>query len=353
MLRKLKLGVRFTVLLAVIFAIGIAISWVILSEAILRQAEQEIASRGTILIEMLNAVREYTTTRTFPLLSAEPDTSSSFAPEFIPAFVARAVFASFSATVEYAEFSYKEAASNPRNPLDLADGFEAEILERFRRDPELSELSGFRTAEGQGVFYTARPLLVTEPECLRCHSTPDAAPERLVTEYGAVNGFGWEVGEIVAAQIVYVPAEEVLSTAQSSFSIIMASFVGISAVLVLIINFLLQRSVIAPVGQLATLAGDLGERKIRSMGDLEHRIGKLTKAIGRSDELAHLTTVFGEMAREMLAREQELRQQVVDLVIVIDQAQREQDVRAIIQDPRFQELREKIEKTREDANTIS
>ncbi len=350
--RKLKLGMRFTLLLALVFAIGIAISWATLSRAILRQTEQEVASRGMILIEMLSAVREYTATRTAPILSAGADTQPSFAPELVPAFAAREVFASFrGAGLEYAEFSYKEAGSNPRNPHDLADNFEAGLLDRFRSSPELAGLSGFETVEGQRIFYTARPLSVTGPECLRCHGTPEAAPERLIAEYGTVNGFGWEIGETIAAQIVYVPAEEVLSTAQSSFSIIMAYFVGIFAILVLAINFLLRRSVIAPVGNLAALARDMGEGKIRSVEELERRIEKLEHAAGRSDELAHLMTVFGETGREMLAREQELRQGVVDLVIVIDQADRARDVGAIIQNPRFQELREKAREMREQDET--
>jgi HAMP domain-containing protein len=352
MLRRLKLSVRFTLLLAVVFVIGIIISWTVLSRAILRHTEQEVTSSGMILIEMLNAVRGYTATHTTPLLSAQSEGQSSFVPEAVPAFAARTVFANFRSAVEYTEFSYKEAALNPRNPLDLADNFEAELLERFRSNPELTDISGFRTDEGERFFYAAHPLTVTGPECLRCHSTPEAAPERLVADYGATNGFGWEPGEIIAAQMIYVPAEEVLSTAQSSFSSIMAILVAIFAILVLVINFLLRRSVIAPVEQLAGLARELGERKIRTVEQLERRIEGLAGTVGRSGELANLMTVFGETAREMLAREQELSQGVVDLVVVIDQAQRARDVDAITQNPRFQELKEKAREMREEQTRV-
>jgi len=59
------------------------------------------------------------------------------------------------------------------------------------------------------VFYIARPLAITKESCLRCYSTPEAAPKVSWQTHGKENGFGWKLNEIVASQIISVPAEEV------------------------------------------------------------------------------------------------------------------------------------------------
>jgi protein-histidine pros-kinase len=56
---------------------------------------------------------------------------------------------------------------------------------------------------GQSLFM-ARPIRVG-PECLQCHSSPHAAPATLITRYGSDNGFGWQLNEVVGAQVISVP----------------------------------------------------------------------------------------------------------------------------------------------------
>ncbi|WP_229424421.1 Tll0287-like domain-containing protein [Moorena producens] len=49
-------------------------------------------------------------------------------------------------------------------------------MESFRQQPELTEKNGFRSLPSGKIFYVARPLAISEKSCLRCHSTPEAAP---------------------------------------------------------------------------------------------------------------------------------------------------------------------------------
>jgi Protein of unknown function (DUF3365) len=106
---------------------------------------------------------------------------------------------------KYRDYFYKEATLNPTNLRDKADSFEAELVERFRSDSQLKEMSGYRTMYGGELFYIARPLAVSQTSCLRCHSTPAAAPKSLIETYGNTHGFGWKLNEIVGIQIVFVP----------------------------------------------------------------------------------------------------------------------------------------------------
>jgi hypothetical protein len=78
---------------------------------------------------------------------------------------------------EYKEFLYKDALLNPTNLRDKTDDFEEKIVERFRKESGLKEISGFRNLFGKQVFYSTHPIIITKQSCLRCHSTPEAAPK--------------------------------------------------------------------------------------------------------------------------------------------------------------------------------
>ena len=54
-------------------------------------------------------------------------------------------------------------------------------------------------------MYLARPIQIKDPACIVCHSTPDVAPKTMIEAYGANNGFGWKINDIIGAQVVSVP----------------------------------------------------------------------------------------------------------------------------------------------------
>ncbi len=87
---------------------------------------------------------------------------------------------------------------------------------------------------GNEVFYTARPLVVSQSSCLQCHSFPEVAPKTMIEQYGQDNGFGWHLNQIVGAQIVYVPANTIIQKAHQSSALIVgiASLVFILAIYV-------------------------------------------------------------------------------------------------------------------------
>ena len=114
--------------------------------------------------------------------------------------------------------------------LDLSADFERRVLDRMRATSATTEESGYRSLNGQDVFFVARPLRVANQGCLRCHSTPEAAPQSMIAVYGRDHGFGWQVGEIVTAQFTYVPASNVFDDARRSWLLMMAIFVGLFGV---------------------------------------------------------------------------------------------------------------------------
>lgn len=78
----------------------------------------------------------------------------------------------------------------------------------------------------------------------------------------------------------------------------------------------------------------------------QFKMDSLDSVAARTDALGQLGRVFQRMAQEVYAREQSLKQQVLELRIQIDEAKRERDVAEITETEYFQQLRDKASKLR-------
>ena len=310
MFRKLKLGTQFTLLLTLIFVGGSILSGITLSSAMQRKAEDEVATKAELLTQTMNAVRSYTSDRVAPLLQEQLVTSPEFISETVPAYSAIEVFENFRKQPEYADFFYKEATLNPTNPRDKADAFEANLVERFRAQPELAKLTGYRNIEGVKQFFTARPLKVTAASCLQCHSRPEVAPPSQIAKFGSENGFGWQLDDIVAAQTIYVPSNEVFAKGDQYLLLTMGIFVSVFAMLSLLINRLLKRRVIRPVRQITAIARSLTTGSVTAEKVEASYSPNMLKIARRADEPGQLARAFQHMAQEVANREQNLAQAV-------------------------------------------
>ncbi|MCB0131052.1 MAG: DUF3365 domain-containing protein, partial [Caldilineaceae bacterium] len=305
-------------MLTIVFFFGAMLGGVALWEILQNKAEAEVATRGAVLLETMNAVRSYTTDHVNPLLQMGTAEQAEFVPEMVPAFSAREVFERLREDQKFEGFLYKEAALNPTNPRDLADDFEADLVRKMQQE-NTPEYAAFRTRENDQVYYIARPMRVTSAQCLTCHGDPKDAPPGQIAKYGDQHGYGWTVDTINAAQIVYVPAGEVLRAARQSFAIAAGAMIATLALILLLTNLLLRRDIIQPVGVLGGLARKLSADELDG-ADLESE--QVARVIARGDELGHAARVFKQMAGEVYARTQVLKQQVQTLRIEIDEAKR-------------------------------
>lgn len=152
----MKIEAKVNLILISIFISGILFSRILLSNLLEHKTQTEINNKVMTLMELNNYVREYT---------------------------------------------------NQSN----ADDFETEIVNRFRlSESNTKPVSGYRTLLGTKLYYTAKPFSINDKSCLGCHSTPEEAPKSQLATYGAKNGFGWKLNEILGIQITYIPAEQVI-----------------------------------------------------------------------------------------------------------------------------------------------
>ena len=284
MLKNLKIGTKFNLILMLVFLVSIVVSGLALSRVLEQRAQNEVTSQALILIKTMNSVRSYTQNRINGLLAPRLATEAAFIPETVPAFSATEVFENLRKNPEYENFLYKEATINPTNLRDKADNFETKLVERFRQNPKTPEISGFRDFPDGQVFYIARPLAVTQQSCLQCHSTPDQAPKSQLASYGTENGFGWKLNEIIAAQIISVPSEDVFASANRTWNLIMGLLVAIFAIVVLLINYLIKKTVIQRIRKIEKIAQQV------STGDMSADFAEKSH-----DEIGGLAAAFNRM----------------------------------------------------------
>lgn len=283
-IKNLKLESRFNGLLAIVFVIGMTIASSLLFGVFEQNAEAEITGKAKLIVETMNSVRDYTDSNIEPLLKDRLETEPAFLPETVPAFAATEIFQKLRKNEGYRSFFYKEATLNPTNLRDKVDEFEKILVEQFRNEPATKKLSGFRDLPGGRIFYIARPLKVDKNSCLRCHSTAERAPKSQINTYGSDHGFGWNLGEIVAAQVVSVPAENVMNKAEDTLKIVMGVLLGVFGAILLTINYLLRCAVIRPIRNLSKTAEAI------SLGDLDAEFEHQNK-----DEIGVLATAFNRM----------------------------------------------------------
>ncbi|MFH7024165.1 MAG: DUF3365 domain-containing protein [Heteroscytonema crispum UTEX LB 1556] len=280
----MKIGTKVNLILIIVFISGIFISAIALSNVLRRQAEDAVNSKASLLMQVANSVRVYTNDSVQPLLLPKIDTQEQFIPEAIPTFSAREVFENFRKNKEYANILYKDAAPNPTNLRDQTDEFEAEIVEEFRQNSDLKTKSGYRTMGGEKLFYSARPFIIEKQSCLRCHTTSLEAPKSQIVSYGKDNGFGWKLNQVVATQIVYVPAGDIFRKANQALVLILGVIAIIFTALVIIMNQLLKKTVLQRIKRIATVAEQV------SVGDMNANFDKQSK-----DEIGNLAEAFNRM----------------------------------------------------------
>jgi len=212
-------------------------------------AERELLAEASLMLDSAIAQRTYTANEIEPLLHER--LATEFLPQSVPFYAATQNFLKLHE--KYPQYAYKEATLNPTNPRDRAADWEADLVQRFRNDASVHELSGVRDTPMGPSLYLARPIKA-EAECLRCHSRPSLAPATMLARYGSDNGFGWQADEIVGAQVVSVPFGKASDNIERSLGNFLLVIVTALLALWLLINFVLYLQVVRPLREISALA---------------------------------------------------------------------------------------------------
>ena len=262
------------------------VSWVAYSY-LKKVATKEIYQDTEIFIATADATRTYVKDVLRPTVSGLIPKDSFIPHAMSTTFVGREIMGRLKE--RFPDFKYKRAAANPTNPVNLADAFELSMLKWFNDNPETNEWHGL-IQKNKRSFYTRLRAITARDECLRCHGVPEEAPRDMKELYGTTGGYGYKIGEVVAADTVYIPVDvtfvRIKEAAWLVFLIAITSLFGLLGLFYLLFN----RTVVFE------LKGLLG--RFRSISPEGNPVSG-TPAIRSTDEFEQLKGAFEHVADEL------------------------------------------------------
>jgi HAMP domain-containing protein len=278
----MKLLTKFNLVLVVFFGAGGLIIAQLAYSFLMQNAREQALQQAELMMASARSTRDYTSEQIKPFLLKNPEYKTDFLPQVVPAFSATTIFNSMRKS--YPDYSYREATLNPTNLVDRADDWETDIIHYFSDHPNEKQFVGERDAPTGRQLYLARPIAAA-PSCMECHSTSDVAPAAMIRKYGSVNGFGWKLDQIIAAQVVSVPMSVPISVADKAFRGLIFFLIATCVITILALDAGLYLLVIRPLRSVSAAADRISKGEIE-LPELEVR-GK--------DEIAGVTGSFNRM----------------------------------------------------------
>jgi hypothetical protein len=236
-------------------------------------------------------------------------------------------------------------------------GYRAELLEQLRQQVGLDRLvEGLVDGENVGAIWVVNQDFVTlahsaapgldVPQNVDANDivylTTTLKREQVAsTQEGSILKVAAPItdaqGQVVGMTLVYLPTGRVRSamTRQLLLAAVVAAFV---LAVGLLTSIILGRRIAEPVARLTAAAAQIEDEVF----DPEN----LVDVAARTDEMGQLARVFQRMARQVYAREQQLKQQVQELRVEIDQVRRARQVAEITETEYFEQLRDKAQEIR-------
>ncbi len=246
--------------------------------------EREARNRSEMVLNFTHANRNYVKKQLRPVV--EKITDKMIFEAMSSTFATRNVIEIFNEQMP--EYIYKQATTNPLNPLDKTNTFEQELIDHFKENEKLEELTGYTKIGDEERFYLARPIKV-EASCLDCHGNPANVRKEIVQRYGTENGYWWQVGDIISALMIYVPTQDLRAGFSSTLQTLWGTFVALIVMVSLLIYFWFGK-----------LVGRRLKRVAHVMSRTAANPGEQAEIRDKSkDEIGIVATAFNQMSASL------------------------------------------------------
>ncbi|MCK5896716.1 MAG: DUF3365 domain-containing protein [Cocleimonas sp.] len=193
------------------------------------------------------------------------------------------------------KYYIKVASDNPLNPDNKTLPLEQEILNYFRANKAEKKLVREGYIQGKKFLLSSTPS-TSKATCNTCHSTPENAPEKIVSMYGSDSGYGYKIGDIVGASFVGVPLEDINMIALKRGLTLLGILTLLFTISLIIINRLVKNKILTPLNEISEAT------KALSKGALDKSVEmKTNDEIG---ELAHSIELLRKSLNAMIKRGQ-------------------------------------------------
>ena len=299
---------------------------------------QEAQRQATAVLSSFNALRTDIETVQKPgiyrLQKERKLDKDFFDPKLLSAsYIARHVLANYIKDNDV-DYQYKLAATNPRNPHNKADSFEAGILQKFRSGV-LKSYSTIVEDQGKKYFYQALPLSRNVASCMRCHSTPGRAPRGLIRLYGDQAGFGEKIGQMRAFISLKVPISHIIDQHKRDFFITLFVLFILFALFYQLFYLLhkkdlkIQEEKEAKDRYLETVNAQLEERievEVEHRLRHEHELNEQERLMTQQSKLAGMGEMIGNIAHQWRQPLTQLSSILVNLELRQERGKLEEDV---------------------------
>jgi len=314
---RTKFNLIMSLLLVCLFLTAAFLTYRKQQQLILRFAEDNARNIARQIIEtrdyMSGAVRD------------EAENNYDLVPQVVATRVAKKITAGSPYYVRQVSLRY-------RNPDNRPDNYETARLENFSRQG-LAESSSMETVAGKQTFRYLQPMVAVE-SCLTCHGDYDKAPAFVRERFPRGHySYNYKVGEVIGAVSVSIPMADLYRQIGANLKQDLLYRGMIFCIIILVMGWILRRSIIDPVKQLAlsisrvTRTGSYAERLPRSTND---EIGTL---IGSFNDLMQELEQKNQQSTEVNARYRSFIEMVPSAVVTCLQ-----DGRIIISNQRAEKL---------------
>ena len=225
--------------------LGLLIPGLIGYQLLQRGAERESHEKAVSTLALMSAMRH----------TAEDDGGFNMSPRkgesvHRGADVANRIARRYEAGPHEDSFRFRRVAINPVDLHNLANGFETRAIRTFSGNPKISQIEEEVEEKGLGYHVLAMPVTVSQDRCLQCHGAVKAAPDWRVKRYGRLAGFGWKRGQVVAADVVYIPSGFPRSQAMGIFWSVTRSIAILALMCGTMLFFRAHTLIARPVGRM-------------------------------------------------------------------------------------------------------
>ncbi|MEN9722131.1 MAG: hypothetical protein RJB38_117 [Pseudomonadota bacterium] len=303
---KFKTRVSLTIAVACVICTGAAI--LIARSQIAKNGEAALVQKSEAILSRLEVGRDYVadmglvdeivaeTVKKFPSGNVSDEQRLKIL-KTVPVYAA---FKLGGVGAEKENYRFRVASDSPRNRENQATPEEAELIEKFRADSKLAEVTS-HTADGKFLRVT-RPVRISEKQgCLSCHGHPSTSPWGNGKDVLGFRMENMKDGDLRGTFTVISslqPVQEATKAATTKIALLGAIFAGVA----LFIGYLLTRRPIGRLGDVAqSLAGAGSE-----LGTASGQISSVSQALssGSTQSAASLeeTVASIEQLSSMVAR---------------------------------------------------
>jgi len=316
--------ISVVILLIINLLISISINYFFKEEAL-----KESREKAELILDKNLSIHDYFTEllkpHLFDILQDTIETGQYFEPSWMSSTYAIRELNNFFQKRNQTGYYYKDAAINARSPENEADSIERLFLENLSINASISEQEGITTIAGVQYYFLLKKGEIMEENCLRCHSVPENAPEKLVEIYGNSLSFNRNVGDIISVVSIRIPINEAFKRAEEN--IIQLIFVlSITYIFGILLVFIFQKILIVnPIEtlqfQAAAIAGNnslLGQKIV----------------IHSTKEVSDFVESFNIMSSKLLdyqnSLEDKVREKTFDLENKIEQVKQLNDTKDLL-----------------------